>query len=118
MSYGPIRLAILALATLVTPAAFAGTQDFVLVNQTGVVVNNLYISESENESWEEDVLGDKVLPNGNRVNVGFKGRTACLWDMMVADADGNQVTWTGIDLCKVSVVVLRCNDSECWAETE
>jgi hypothetical protein len=41
-----------------------------------------------------------------------------MWDMMVADEEGNNVTWDGINLCEVSVVVLKCDDSECWAEFE
>jgi hypothetical protein len=96
----------------------AGTQDFTLVNQTGGTVYSLFISESANNSWEEDVLGEDTLPNGQRMNVGFSGRSACLWDMKVTDPDGNDAVWTGINLCEVSVVVLRCNNQECWAEYE
>ena len=105
------------LAALATPAA-AGTQDFRLVNQTGVEIYNLFISESNNTNWEEDVLGLDVLPNGSSVVVTFSGREACLWDMMVTDDEGGNVTWEGLNLCETAVVVLRCSDSECWAETE
>jgi hypothetical protein len=100
------------------PAAFAGTQDFTLINQTGVDIYSLYISESSNDDWEEDVLGEDTLPDGDRVDISFSGRSACLWDMMVTDDEDGNVTWEGIDLCKSSVVVLRCDDDECWAEYE
>ena len=101
-----------------TPAAFAGTQDFTLVNQTGVEIYSLYISETANDDWEEDVLGEDTLPDGGRMEITFSGRSACLWDIMVTDDEGGEVTWTGIDLCESSVVVLRCDDEECWAEYE
>ncbi len=113
-----IVMALVGLLALGAGAAQAGTQDFTLVNQTGSEIYNLYISESANDDWEEDVLGENTLRNGGRMNIGFSGRSACLWDMMVADEEGNNVTWTGINLCQVSVVVLKCDDSECWAEYE
>lgn len=116
-----IRVATLVLmlfALGVAPAAFAGTQDFTLVNKTGVEIYSLFISESANDEWEEDVLGEDVLPDGERMHVTFSGRRACLWDMMVTDDDGGNVVWEGIDLCETSVVILRCDDEECWADYE
>lgn len=112
-------LAVLALALALPPApAQAGTQDFTLVNQTGVEIHNLFISETSNEDWEEDVLGEHVLPDGNRMTIEFHGRGACIWDLMVLDEAGDGLTWTGINLCEASVVVLRCDDEECWSEAE
>ena len=113
---------VIAAAGLLTLAgagqAVAGTQNFQLINKTGVEIHNLYISETGNEDWEEDVLGDRTLPTGGRMNIQFSGRSACLWDMMVADEEGGNLAWTEIDLCELSVVVLKCNDDECWAEGE
>jgi hypothetical protein len=106
------------LGLLMALPGHAGTQDFTLVNQTGSTIYSLFVSESDNDSWEEDVLGEDVLPNGRRMNVTFSGRRACLWDLRVTDPDDNEVTWTEINLCQVSVVVLRCKRSECWAEFE
>lgn len=102
----------------VVPAAFAGTQDFTLVNQTGVEIYSLFLSEASNDEWEEDVLGEDVLPDGERMEITFSGRNACLWDLLVTDDEGGDVTWQGINLCEASVVVLRCNDEECWADLE
>ncbi len=108
------------LVALVLPASltYAGTQDFTLVNQTGSTIYSLHVSETAADSWEEDVLGDDALPVGGRITVTFAGHSACLWDILAVDPDGNEVYWTGINLCEVSVVVLKCDDSECWAEYE
>lgn len=111
-------LVLLVVGILAAGPALAGTQDFTLVNQTGVEIYRLYISETTNQDWEEDVLGDDVLPDGSRMNIDFYGRDACLWDMLVTDDEDNSVEWTGINLCEASVVVLRCDDQECWAEWE
>jgi hypothetical protein len=37
---------------------------------------------------------------------------------MVVDEEGTSVTWTGLNLCQTSTVILRCNEEECWADTE
>lgn len=116
-----VRIAAVCLALgcfAASSPAFAGTQDFTLVNDTGVEIYSLYISESSNDDWEEDVLGEDTLPDGARMDITFSGRTACLWDMMVTDDEGGNVTWQGIDLCESSVVILSCDDEECWAEYE
>ncbi|MEM9552805.1 MAG: hypothetical protein AAGC60_00980 [Acidobacteriota bacterium] len=113
-------LVVLACVALcVAPTAMAGTQDFTLVNQTGDTLWEIYISETSNDDWEEDVLGRDVLDNGARLDISFHGRRACLWDIMVIDEYENSVTWNSINLCEASVVVLRCSQSEgCWAEYE
>lgn len=110
----------LTLAFLFAPiTSFAGTQDFTIINQTGYTIYEVYVSETTNDDWEEDILGKDVLDNGGRLNVTFSGRSACLWDIMVLDEDDNSVEWSGINLCEVSVVVLRCDKSgECWADYE
>jgi hypothetical protein len=104
-------------AGLAAPAS-AGTQDFLLVNETGVEIYSLYISETNNADWEEDVLGEHVLPHGSRMTITFAGRSACFWDMMVTDDQGGSVTWNGINLCTTTTVILRCNDEGCWADYE
>jgi hypothetical protein len=103
--------------SVVRPAV-AGTQDFVLVNRTGVTINNLHISETKKDDWEEDVLGDEVLEEGESLRIGFEGKAACDWDLMVKDDDGDATYWRQIDLCEVSKITLRCNKKSCPAETE
>lgn len=105
-------------ALFLAPAAVAGTQDFTLINETGVDVFELFISETRSDEWEEDVLGENVLLDGERLDVTFEGRRACLWDMMANDEAGDSIAFQGINLCETSVVVLRCDEEECWAEYE
>lgn len=106
-------------ALLTSAAAHAGTQDFVLVNSSGVVIYELYISETRNDDWEDDVLGEDVFDTGGRLAVSFSGRDACLWDMLAVDGNGNSVTWTSLNLCTSHVIELTCdNDGECYATTE
>ncbi|MDR1866837.1 MAG: hypothetical protein LBQ77_01055, partial [Treponema sp.] len=40
-----------------------------IVNNTGYTVYYLYISQSTATEWEEDILGDAVISNGDSINV-------------------------------------------------
>lgn len=108
-------LGLLALGALASGSARAGTQDFILVNSTGSEIHDLYISESGNMSWEENLLpGASYLPNSTEMAITFSGRRACLWDLMAQEGDA-QVVWEGINLCQVSAVTLHCDERNCWA---
>jgi hypothetical protein len=98
--------------------AHAGTQDFTLVNKTGVDIHNLHVSESAKDDWEEDVLGADVLANGDSLNINFDGKSACMWDMMVKDEEGHGVYWRKLDLCKAAKVTLTCSNGNCSASIE
>ena len=95
---------------LASAAAFAGAQDFVLVNKTGVEINAVYVSPSKRNDWEEDILGDDTLPDGESVEITFdRGENASMWDLRIEDSDGNSIEWENIPLKKVSEVTLKYN---------
>ena len=88
--------------------AAAGTQDFTLVNDTGVDIAELYIAPSASEDWEEDVLGTDILKDGASVHVTFSPKLkAEAWDLMVVDAEGDEITWTGLELNQISKITLH-----------
>src|SRR3712207_5253889 len=55
--------AFLALMLVVagTSTAFADPRDFTLINNTGQVITEVYVSPSNQTDWGEDVLGRDVL---------------------------------------------------------
>jgi hypothetical protein len=107
-------------ALLVPAAALAETQDFTFINSTGYVVQELYVSPSRANNWEEDVLGADRLASGQRTTIRFNGDSdACLYDIKLVHDDGDSASWTGINLCEVSVVNARYNkDGEPIADYE
>ncbi|PWC56217.1 hypothetical protein [Azospirillum sp. TSO22-1] len=110
------KIAIVAAATaaffLTQAPAFAGDQDFEVVNKTGYPIKHLHVSEANNNSWEEDVLGRDVLNDGESFELKFaKGEKTCKWDMKVAYDDGETAVWQALNLCKISKVTLRWNKS-------
>lgn len=99
--------------------SYAGDQDFVLVNATGVDINNLYISPSNQDQWGDDVLGDQQLADGENATVKFEhAADECVWDFMVKDEEGTGVQWTDIDLCKYGNITLHSGDGKVWATFE
>lgn len=119
----PVRalLVICALSILLVPAAFAqGKQDFTLVNSTGVEIHQVFISPHSTDDWEEDILGQDTLPDGESVNITFsRAETAAKWDLKIVDKEGNSITWENLNLLEISKATLHYKkDRGAWAEVE
>lgn len=101
-------------------AAPAGaSQDFTLVNQTGVEINALYISPHDADDWEEDILGRDTLPSGETLDIKFtREEKAAMWDLRVEDKQGNSIEWENLNLLQISKLTLRYADGKATAETE
>ena len=95
---------------LATPAV-AGQQDFVLLNDTGYTIEEVYVSPSRAQTWEEDVLGRDVLADGTRTKIRFdRSEDSCLWDLKAVYEDGETAEWQGFNLCEVSVVAISYDE--------
>ena len=89
-------------------ASAQGKQDFTLVNKTGLTINELYVSPSNDDEWGEDVLGADILANGAKVEIEFaRKEKACKWDLKIVDEDEDDIVWEDIDLCKASEITLK-----------
>jgi len=108
------------LSLLLVSVAFAqGKQDFLLNNQTGVEIHELYVAPHSSDEWEEDILGQDTLAGGESLNIHFSRKeTAKLWDIKIVDGEGNSVEWEGLNLLQISEVTLFKKGSKVWAETK
>lgn len=112
-------LGLTLVAAFVAPPVMAGAQDFTLVNKTGVEIHQFFVSSSATDSWEEDILGDDTLPDGESVEIQFSPKEdAELWDLRIADSEGNTITWERLNLLEISTVTLHYKDGKAWADTE
>jgi len=99
-----------ALATVPT-AAFADERNFQLVNGTGRTIAQVFISPSDTNDWEEDVLSVDVLPDGETANIHFvDDLDECVYDIMIVHDDGDRAVWGGINLCETSFVSAQYQD--------
>ena len=97
----------------------AGAQDFTLVNETGVEIDKVFISPHDKDDWEEDVLGQDTLPNGQSVEIKFhRDETAAEWDLRIEDKQGNALEWENLNQLKISKATLHYKDGKGTAEVE
>jgi hypothetical protein len=107
---GLLALCLLTSSFSVGSAASAGQSrnlDFTLVNKTGLVIVELYISTTKDDKWGEDVLGKDVLKDSEKVDIKFSPKeTSCRWDLKIVDEDKDDVEWEDFNLCEISEITL------------
>lgn len=86
-------------------------QDFELVNKTGYELNAVYVSPSKADDWDEDVMGQDVLGDGESVDIKFhRSNRSCKWDLKVVYSDDDSsAVWSNIDLCTINKITIRYN---------
>lgn len=99
-----LTLAVVAL--LVVPAAPVSAQGavtFSLINGTGLDMVAFYATPPHIDNWEDDILGDAVLPAGYSVDVTIAdGRQDCTYDLLAVFDAGDQeieVTVEDAEIC-------------------
>ena len=101
-------LALAAMAVVSPPRASADERIFTLINGTQRTSTECYVSASDTQSWEEDVLGRDVLNAGESVTVRFSRNDAdagkCLYDILVVTRDGGEGILSAVDLCTTATV--------------
>ena len=100
--------------------AFANDLDFTLVNQTGRSFEGLYITASDNQDWDANILLDgKVLSAGGKISVRFKNDAKSeTWDFNLVDDEGLSVTFEKVKLAGVDTVTLKDVNGTITAEIE
>jgi hypothetical protein len=116
-----VTLALAAISMFVAGNAFArlGKQDFVLHNETGVEIHQVFVSPVTTDDWEADVLGKETLPDGGTVKITFDDRDKhSHWDLKVVDGHGNSIEWHDLNLIEISEVTLHYKEGKAWADVK
>ncbi len=95
--------------------------DFELVNKTGKRIKGVYMSPSDVESWQDNVLSEPMA-NGTSLEINFSPNSdAEIWDLKIVWAgEGEDVVWTGFNLAEISKLTLTydADTDETSAESE
>jgi hypothetical protein len=86
----------------VSAAAPALAEDliFMLDNTSSTGVNEFYASPVNVRNWEEDILGQDVLPSGDAVRITIAdGRSVCEYDLRIVFEDSEVLEDAGVNLC-------------------
>ena len=106
MKYFALPLAVAA--GLIATPAMADQRDFRLVNRTGYTVDQVYVSPSRADDWEEDVMGRDQLADDDSVDISFSDRSkGCMYDLKLVYTDGEEAVWDKLNLCEVSKISVR-----------
>ena len=64
--------------------------DFSVTNFTGTSLRGFYLSPIASQGWEENLLGEAELPDGDTVVIQFSPHErASTWDMRIEGVDGH-----------------------------
>ena len=90
-----------ALATALPAAAL--DRRVTIINNTGFTIVEFYGSNTGSNSWEEDILGQDVLPSGNSVVINFDDASGyCKFDFRAVFEDGDVLEKGGVNICEIS----------------
>lgn len=84
------------------------SQDFTIVNNTGIEIYSIYVSPTGEENWGDDILTTDTLPTGSKTDIVFDTDVQDqYWDLMISDSAGATVEWSSIDLFSISEITLK-----------
>ncbi len=108
------------LTVIISLNTFAqGVQDFTIVNKTGVVIDQLFVSHVSDEDWGEDILGADVMELDQEWEINFHPEEEeCKWDLKITDSEGNGIMWEAVDLCVTAKIVLHWDGEKAWITLE
>lgn len=81
-----------------------------IFNGAQVEIDTLYISPTNANDWEENVLKQETLPNGDKADIEIsRTENAEAWDIKVTNKKGESMTWIGVPLNKSGQITLLPN---------
>jgi hypothetical protein len=97
---------LLAVPLPTAPAAAQGADpSFNLVNRSGQVINEIYVSPTREPNWGRDLLGTSTLADGRSFPVRIAPTAGCRQDIRVVFADGRPEERRNQDTCAISQMV-------------
>jgi hypothetical protein len=89
------------MGTLLASPALALDRKVTIVNNTGFTMTNFYGSNTGSNSWEEDILGQDVLPSGSQVDINFNDQSGyCMFDFKAVFEDGDELVRERVNVCE------------------
>jgi hypothetical protein len=112
-------LSVIAMCFAVVALASGGKHDFVLHNETGVEIHELYVSPHSSNNWGENVLAQDTLAPDASVKITFDDQEKSVkWDLKVADGNKHTIEWESLDLSKISEATVHYKEGKAWADVK
>jgi len=105
-----IKAAVLSVLMAVPGWCQNAQLDFVLFNRTNVNIKKIYVTPSNANDWQDDLLHGRMLVNGGEMTIEFHPHAqAKLWDLRVEDSNGEALEFEDIDLSQAENVILNAD---------
>ena len=95
------------LASVWAMPALAAPGEFTIVNNTSFTVAELYVGQSDSNSWGKDLLAGQTISSaggwGKVTLYSYDGST-CLYDVAIVGTEGQKGTLYRFDLCNLDTV--------------
>ena len=99
--------AVMAIAAPASAAADGKNRKVTVVNESGQTLRELYASPITATTWEEDLLGSRILATGKSIVANIdNGTPECYYDLKAVLADGKAVEQRKINVCASSKFVI------------
>lgn len=96
-------IAAVTVASLLAAPTFAANRKVDIINKTGSVMTSFFASSTGTDSWEEDMLDNDTLANGETLEADIDdGTKACIYDFKAVFADGDTVVKKKVNVCEIS----------------
>lgn len=95
-----------ATALLALPAVAQTSQQIRFQNNSGQTLQYLYASDSNNDSWEQDLLGQNVLRNGQYFDLTIHNVSNCIYDILMQFENGAELQ-DQINICQIGTYTIR-----------
>lgn len=99
----------LPLISLNPKVALADQRDFNLINDSKVIINEVYVSTVSTDEWEEDVLGRETLDSGQSTPITFSRGAAgtCVYDIKIVTEQSKEIQRRNVNLCETNDVIFN-----------
>ena len=95
-------LAFAAVVGSIASPGWALNRHVTIVNNTGFTMVKFYGSNTGSDNWEEDILGNDVLPSGSSVDINFDDASGyCKFDFKAVFEDGDELVRQNVNVCEV-----------------
>lgn len=92
-----LLLALMVLLVLAQPVLARSSSKVSVENDSDWVIEEFYMSPTDDDDWGDDLLGDDILEPGDiftLTNISCDD-----WDILIVDEDGDECILEEIDLC-------------------
>lgn len=86
------------------PAGPTGNPSFNVINRTGRIVRELYVSLSSRTDWGPDILGTEVLQPGANFEVRLP-EGECLYDVKIVFQNGGDIERRDVNTCDIANMI-------------